>query len=219
MMATRAHPRPRRSSRCRMAAWLRAMSAMVGVRPGADGPDRLVGHDRAARPWRRRASCAASCASSTSSVARPAIRPRSRRCTARPAGPPASAASALALSRGIGLAQALPALGMADDDRRRPGVRQHRRADRAGESALGLLVAVLAADDDAGAGELGRDLAQDREGREHAQAWRVRRPARSASAAARARLSARSPCIFQLPNTIGRGKPIIRSAFCKSRGW
>ncbi len=50
---------------------------------------------------------------------------------------------------GVGLAQAMAALGMADQHGVGAGVLEHRRADRARERTLGLGVAVLAPDHDA----------------------------------------------------------------------
>ena len=118
-----------------------------GRAPGADRPDRLVGDDQPVG----------------GGIARQAAFELGREPLQRPPGQPFLLGLAdaehdqepvrqrrlgLGAHDRIGLAQPMPPLGVPDDHGLGPRILEHRRADRAGEGTLGLLVAVLPADDD-----------------------------------------------------------------------
>ena len=169
---------------------------------GADGPNRLVGDDHAGHLLGRQAGQRA-----VELLADDLGRcwPASRSASSSPTqtigiSPAARAAMRLFVHVGVGLAQDVPPLAVAENDVAAAQVDEHRGADLAGERAVGLVVHVLRAEATARAGQRTAGPRRDR----RSAGRRPGRPRstscdRSANALASATAPARSRFIFQLP--------------------
>src|SRR5580704_14498500 len=145
--------------------------------PRADRPDRLIGDDQlvGGGPVRQRAGeLRGNDGQRAASLALEAglANTDDRNEPGAPAG------YGLDVDLGIGFAAGMAALRMADDYMAAAGVLQHLGADAAGEGALGLGVAILAAEHDAAARERLADRRNQRRRRAHEQVAgvRLRRP-------------------------------------------